>query len=122
MDVKTFDLRILVIKYDLEKALLETYQDEKIILNENERKTIQQYLEDDYDVLKYVRDLLIEREQFEETKIVLNKAINQTLQIYPSDNTLYYQIEELSNNFISSINTNTGNNNCLFLPKSRILK
>ena len=51
LDANKLDLRILVIKYDLEKVLLENYLEERKILSDIERKVIETYSDNDYDAL-----------------------------------------------------------------------
>ena len=122
MNSKALDLRILIIKYDLEKALLETYQEERILLTDSERKTLESYFDDDYDILSSIRDFLIDSDFKEETKELFENVVSNILKNYPLNSTYSDHINELGNTFITSIEENKGNNKCLFLPKTRILK
>lgn len=122
MDANKLDLRILVIKYDLEKVLLENYLEERKILSDIERKVIETYSDNDYDALEFIRDLLIDSDYKEDTKILFENVSRQIASNYPLDIQLYQQISELGDKFITSIDNNTGNNKCLFLPKTRIIK
>ena len=124
MDARTLDLRALVVKYDLERALSETYQDNRIILNELERKTIMQYLGDEYDALEYVRDLLVDGEwsDKEDFKKLFSQTKKQLITTYPDDIMLHANLTELGDAFYSAIDDNSCNNKCLFMPKSIHLK
>lgn len=121
MDVKSLDMRTLVIKYDLEKALIERYHNEKQLLNEYERKILEQYDDYEYEILEYVRDLLIDSESHSEIHKLLHN-VNESILKGFNDLSLHQQIAELEDAFITSIAENTANNKCLFLPKSIIMK
>lgn len=121
MDARSLDIRTLVIKYDLEKALSEIYHNEKQILNDYERKILKQYDDHEYEILEYIRDLLIDSESHNEIHKLFHK-VNESILKDSEDLLFHQQVVELEDAFITSIEENTANNKCLFLPKSIIMK
>ena len=122
MDAKKLDLRILVIKHDLEKAIFENYSEKRNLLNDLERKTLEKYSDNDYDALELVRDLLIERDYIEDTMSLLEEVSNQIFVDYPLEVLLHQQVREMYSEFIDSISDNSGNNKNIFLAKHKSLK
>lgn len=122
MDAKKLDLRVLVIKHDLEKAIFENYSEKRNLLNDLERKTLEKYSDNDYDALELVRDLLIERDYIEDTMSLLEEVSNQIFVDYPLEVLLHQQVREMYSEFIDSIGDNSGNNKNIFLAKHKSLK
>lgn len=122
MDAKKLDLRILVIKHDLEKAMFENYSEKRNLLNDLERTTLEKYSDNDYDALELVRDLLIERDYIEDTMSLLEEVSNQIFVDYPLEVLLHQQVREMYSEFIDSIGDNSGNNKNIFLAKHKSLK
>ena len=121
MNVKTFNLCSLVVKYDLEKAVYETYKINKSFLEKDERKVINQYIDDD-NILEYVRDVLLEIDLKDETLELVDKTIEEVLKKNKDDSLLHSQIGELKNDFVTSLNENNFNTKCMFLKKSLIVR
>lgn len=121
MNARSLDIRTLLIKYDLEKAMLEKYQVNKPILSDYERKILEEYDDQENEILVYIRDLLIDGESHEEI-CKLFHSVNEGILKESNDLSFYNQVKDLEDSFINSIEENTSNNKCLFLPKSIIMK
>lgn len=120
MRPRGFDLRYLVLKNDMETVLSTDSNIE--LLNQNERKIISEYLGEGDNILTYVRELLLNPDFIEESKELLF-VLQREIYNKNSDNQyLLEQFEAKKQFYLSCIENGTGNNNCLFLPKSRILK
>lgn len=118
MNRELFDLRILVIKYDLEVKLSEINEDSVSILTPNERNILLDYNDADCKILNYVRDLLLDDTYKEDSVKLLHKICCQIEKQYPNDDKIIKQVLELANLFTLSIGTSMGNDICLFSPKS----
>ena len=123
MNIKTFNLCSLVVKYDLEKAVYENYKIKRVFLEHDERKVISQYIDDDDDnILEYVRDVLLDDESKKETLELVDKTIKEILEKNEKDVLLQEQINELKNDFVTSFDEKITNNKCMFLKKDLIIK
>lgn len=122
MKAQGYDLRMLIIKSDLEVALLETYQRECKVLNNEEKLAFIRYQEDSSDIFDYVRQLLLQVDNKDESVLLFEKAQNDIRVLYPDDKVLNDNISELGNIFISSIEQGNGDSKNLFFQKARILK
>ncbi len=120
MNRETLDLRVLVIKYDLEKVLYD-YLDGKDLLTIDERKILNDYLEDKNNPLEYIRDILLEKD-FEKESIKIFDLVSKEIISWYDDPNIMTELESIRSNFIESINTNNGNNKCLFLSKTPVMK
>ena len=116
MNREALDLRVLVIKYDLEKVLYD-YLDGKDLLTIDERKILNDYLEDENNPLEYIRDILLEKD-FEKESIKIFDLVSKKINSWYDDPNIMTELESIRSNFIESINTNNGNNKCLFLSGS----
>lgn len=122
MNVKTFNLCSLVVKYDLEKAIYEKYETNKAFLEQDERKVIGQYIDDEDNILEYVRDVLLDNELKKETLELVDDTIKEIIKNNQTDISLHKQIDELKNDFVKSFEENNTNNKCMFLKKEFIIK
>lgn len=120
MNKEALDLRVLVIKYDLEKVLCE-YLDGKSLLTIDEREVLNDYLEDENNPLEYVRDILLEKD-FEKESLRIFDLVSTETQLKYNVPNIRAKLEGIRCNFIESINTNNGNNRCLFLSKASVIK
>lgn len=121
MEAKSLDIRTLVIKYDLEKAMSEKYQVNKPILSTYERKILEDYNEHEFKILEYIRELLIDNESRGEIHKLFH-SVNESILKDSNDLCFCNQVKELEDTFLNSIEENTANSKCLFLPKSIIMK
>lgn len=122
MKTHGYDLRILIMKSDLEAALLENYQINKEILTEEEKQAFTKYQDDSSDIFDYVRDILLQIDNKDESMMLFEKIHTDIRKMYPDDELLNDNVLELKNIFISSIEQGNVNSTNLFFQKARILK
>jgi len=122
MKTHGYDLRILIMKSDLEAALLENYQINKEILTEEEKQAFVKYQDDSSDIFEYVRDILLQIDNKDESMLLFEKVHHDIKKMYPDDVVLNDNILEFGNIFSSLIEQGNGNSTNLFFQKARILK
>ena len=116
------DLRYLILKNDMETVLLNEIDNNIELLNQKERKILSDYLDDGDKILGYVRELLLNPDFINDSKDLIFALQKEICMMNPENQNLLEKVEEYKQFYLSCIENGTGNNECLFLPKSRILK
>lgn len=122
LNFKGCDLTTLVIKYDLERAVnMQTENDFKF-LTLPERIIIEQYVNDQSDILECIRDFLLDSDSINETILLVRKTKISVLAEYSGNSYLPGIIDNLEQKFITSVVEHNGNDQNLFIEKEKVAK
>lgn len=122
LEFRGYDLTMLVIKYDLERAVNEKTENDFKFLTLPERIVVEQYTTDQNDVLECIRDLLLDEDSIEETALLVRRAKKHIIREYAGNSYLPGVIDELEKNFLTSISEHNGNDKSLFQLKEPVVK
>ncbi|MDD6223902.1 MAG: hypothetical protein PUB18_02770 [bacterium] len=118
---RSLDLRYLIIKSDIEKALLEEFGQSISILTSNERIILAEYELENQDILDALREVMLDPED-ENNSILLWKNVKKEILEECFDHNIKKYMELLEECFRMNLHEKNQSCNCLFFTKALIIK